>query len=282
MEHIKKTKIGLFNDNYQNFKCYNIPAKAQLVIADIPYNIGNNAYGSNPSWYIGGDNKNGESKLAGKAAFNSDFNFNLYEYFHFCSKMLKKDDKKPSARGRSTDSPSMIVFCSFEQISTLINAAKKHGFVNYIPLIFIKHHSPQVLKANMRIVGATEYALLFYRDRLPKFRNGVQIDENGKNIVGTGHMVFNWFEWERDKKDIPKIHPAQKPVETLKKLIEICTDPGDVVIDPCCGSGSTLRAAHDLGRQAFGFEIDRNFYTRAKNEMLTFPEPEMEQLSLFG
>jgi len=34
--------------------------------------------------------KIGESKLAGKAAFNSDFNFNLYEYFHFCSKMLKK------------------------------------------------------------------------------------------------------------------------------------------------------------------------------------------------
>ena len=274
-------KCEIYRDSMQNYKKYAIPP-AQLIIADVPYNVGKNFYGSNPSWYIGGDNKNGESKLAGKAAFNSDFNFNLYEYFHFCSKMLKKDDKKPSARGRSTDSPSMIVFCSFEQISTLINAAKKHGFVNYIPLIFIKHHSPQVLKANMRIVGATEYALLFYRDRLPKFRNGVQIDENGKNIVGTGHMVFNWFEWERDKKDIPKIHPAQKPVETLKKLIEICTDPGDVVIDPCCGSGSTLRAAHDLGRQAFGFEIDRNFYTRAKNEMLTFPEPEMKQLSLFG
>lgn len=274
-------KCEIYRDSMQNYKKYAIPP-AQLIIADVPYNVGKNFYGSNPSWYIGGDNKNGESKLAGKAAFNSDFNFNLYEYFHFCSKMLKKDDKKPSARGRSTDSPSMIVFCSFEQINTLINAAKKHGFVNYIPLIFIKHHSPQVLKANMRIVGATEYALLFYRDRLPKFRNGVQVDENGKNIVGTGHMVFNWFEWERDKKDIPKIHPAQKPVETLKKLIEICTDPGDVVIDPCCGSGSTLRAAHDLGRQAFGFEIDRNFYTRAKNEMLTFPEPEMKQLSLFG
>ena len=274
-------KCEIYRDSMQNYKKYAIPP-AQLIIADVPYNVGKNFYGSNPSWYIGGDNKNGESKLAGKAAFNSDFNFNLYEYFHFCSKMLKKDDKKPSARGRSTDSPSMIVFCSFEQINTLINAAKKHGFVNYIPLIFIKHHSPQVLKANMRIVGATEYALLFYRDRLPKFRNGVQVDENGKNIVGTGHMVFNWFEWERDKKDIPKIHPAQKPVETLKKLIEICTDPGDVVIDPCCGSGSTLRAAHDLGRQAFGFEIDRNFYIRAKNEMLTFPESEMEQLSLFG
>ena len=43
-------KIELYRDNFQNFKPYNIP-RAQLVIADIPYNIGVNAYGSNPSWY---------------------------------------------------------------------------------------------------------------------------------------------------------------------------------------------------------------------------------------
>ena len=151
-------------------------------------------------------------------------------------------------------------------------AAEKHGFVHYIPLVFIKNYSPQVLKANMRVVGATEYALLFYRDRLPKFRNGVQTDENGKTIRGTGHMVFNWFEWEKDGKDIPKIHPAQKPVKLLKRLVETFTDPGDVVIDPCCGSGTTLRAAHKIGRNAFGFEIDRNFFKRAKEEMLVFEE----------
>ena len=259
----------------QNYKRYAIP-KAQLVIADVPYNVGNNFYGSNPMWYNGGDNKNGESKLAGKAAFNSDFNFNLYEFFHFCSKMLKKEDTKPIHRGRSSDSPCMIVFCSFEQISTLILAAKKHGFVNYIPLVFIKNYSPQVLKANMRVVGATEYALLFYRGRLPKFRNGLQVDENGKNIRGTGHMVFNWFSWERDGKDVPKIHPAQKSVRTLKKLIETFTDPEDVVIDPCCGSGATLRAAYELGRNSFGFEIDRNFFERAKNEMLDFSNYERQ------
>lgn len=264
-----KTKCEIYRDSMQNYKKYGIP-RAQLIIADVPYNVGNNFYGSNPMWYKGGDNSNGESKLAGKAAFNSDYNFNLYEYFHFCSRMLRKEDAKKSVRGRSSDSPCMIVFCSFEQISTLIAAAKKHGFVHYIPLVFVKNYSPQVLKANMRVVGATEYALVFYRDRLPKFRNGAQQDENAKTIRGTGKMVFNWFEWTKDGKDIPKIHPAQKPVTVLKRLIEIFTDPGDVVIDPCCGSGSTLRAAAELGRNAYGFEIDRNFYTRAKNEMLVF------------
>lgn len=53
---IKKVVTRLYNDNFQNFKRYGIP-KAQLVIADIPYNIGTNFYGSNPMWYNGGDRK---------------------------------------------------------------------------------------------------------------------------------------------------------------------------------------------------------------------------------
>lgn len=276
-----KIKTELFNDNFQNYKRYGIP-KAQLVIADIPYNIGNNFYGSNPMWYKGGDNKNGESKLAGKAAFNTDFNFNIAEYFHFCNRLLKKEPKKSNGRGKSSDAPCMIVFCSFEQMQTVIKFAEKYGFKHNIPLIFCKNYSPQVLKANMRICGATEYALLLYRDKLPKFRNGAQYDEDGKIIKGTGRMVFNWFEWKRDSaKEYPKIHPAQKPVNLLKRLIEIFTDEGDVVIDPCAGSGTTLRAAAELGRNGYGFEVSKEFYRRAKEEMLVLPEDNQMKLSDF-
>ena len=92
----------LINDHFQNYKSYQIP-KAQLIIADIPYNIGVNAYGSNPSWYIGGDNKNGESSLAGKEFFDTDKNFRPAEFMHFCSKMLKKE---PKERGCA---PAMVV-----------------------------------------------------------------------------------------------------------------------------------------------------------------------------
>ena len=62
---MEKNKTMLYRDNYQNFKRYNIP-KAQLIIADIPYNLGNNAYASSPVWYNDGDNKKGESDKAGK------------------------------------------------------------------------------------------------------------------------------------------------------------------------------------------------------------------------
>ena len=137
----------------------------------------------------------------------------------------------------------------------IIKYAEKHGFKNHYPLFFIKNFSPQVLKANMRIVGAVEYALVLYRDKLPKFRNN-------------GEMIYNWFNWLQDGKRIPKIHPTQKPVILLKRLIEIFTDPGDVVIDPVAGSGATLRAAVELDRKAYGFEISKEFYRRAKNEML--------------
>lgn len=59
----KKIKCEIYRDSMQNYKKYAIPP-AQLIIADVPYNVGNNFYGSNPMWYNGGDNKNGESKLA--------------------------------------------------------------------------------------------------------------------------------------------------------------------------------------------------------------------------
>ena len=251
-------RCELYNDYFQNYKRYGIP-KAQLVIADIPYNIGVNFYASNPVWYEGGDNKNGESKKANKAAFNSDFSFNIAEYFHFCNKLLIKE---PKEKGKA---PCMVVFCSFQQIETVISYAKKHGFKNYIHLTFCKNYSAQVLKANMRIVGATEHALVLYRDKLPKFNN------NGK-------MVFDWMEWKRDDKSVPKIHPTQKPQSILKRLIEIFTDENDVVIDPCAGSGSTLRAAMDLNRRCYGFEISKDFYKRAVNEMLK----ETNQITFFG
>lgn len=81
-------------------------------------------------------------------------------------------------------------------------------------------------------------------------------------------MIFNWFPWERDGKNIPKIHPNQKPVRLLKQLISIFTDPGDVVIDPCAGSGSTLRAAYELGRHSYGFEVSKQFCREANEKML--------------
>ena len=245
MKRERQIKAELYRDNFQNSKVYNIP-RAQLIIADIPYNIGNNAFASNPAWYVGGDNKQGESKLANANFFNTDVNFNVAEFMHFVSKFLVKE---PKERGQA---PCMIMFCSFEQQFPLIELAKRYGLKNYINLVFRKNFSAQVLKANMRIVGNCEYGLLFYRDKLPKFNNKRK-------------MIFNCIDWEIDDKSVPKLHPTQKPVKLIKKLIEIFTDEGDTVIDPCAGSGSTLIASMQLNRNSYGFEIDREIYKKASN-----------------
>lgn len=243
----KQQKIELFNDSFQNYKRYQIP-KAQLVIADIPYNLAENAYASSPQWYVDGDNKNGESKKAKSAFFDTDGYFRIPEYMHFCSKMLIKEPKEVGK------APAMIVFCAFEQMQQIIEYGKKYGFMKSYPLVFVKNYSGQVLKANMKIVGATEYAVVLYRDKLPKFNNN-------------NRMIFNWFKWERDTQT-PKIHPTQKPVQLLKQLIEIFTDEGDVVIDPCAGSGSTLRACAEINRSCYGFEIKKDYYKLAKQKIL--------------
>lgn len=230
--------MHLYRDHFQNYKRYNIP-KAQLIIADIPYNIGTNAYASNPMWYKDGDNKNGESELAKKAFFDTDENFRVPEFMHFVSTMLKKEPKEKGQAG------CMIVFCEYEQQFMLIQEGKKYGFNHYIPLVFRKNYSAQVLKANMKVVGNCEYAVLMYREKLPKFRNN-------------GQMIFNCMEYVRDM-ETTKIHPTQKSIYVIQNLIELFTDPGDVVIDPVAGSGVTLLAAEELGRISYGFEIKKEY-----------------------
>lgn len=260
-------KIQLFNDHFQNFKVYGIP-HAQLIIADPPYNLGKNAYASNPAWYKDGDNKNGESELAGKEFFDTDKDFRPAEFMHFCSQMLVKEPKQGitdadideygvqkeetigGGKKAKSQAPCMVLFCAFEQLHYYIELGARYGLKNYIPLVFRKNFSAQVLKANMKIVGNCEYGLVLYRDKLPKFNND-------------GRMIFNCFDWPRDTKT-PKIHPTQKPVQLLERLIEIFTDPGDVVIDPCAGSGTSLLAAANCGRRAYGFEIKKNFFADAQ------------------
>ena len=106
----------------------------------------------------------------------------------------------------------------------------------------------------MRIVGNTEYAILFYRDKLPKFNNN-------------GQMIFNSMPMPRDT-ITPKIHPTQKSIYVLERLIKLFTDVGEVVIDPCAGSGSTLLAALHTERRAYGFEIKKEFVKRFNSELL--------------
>ena len=118
-------KCELYNDHFENAKRYQIP-RAQLIIADIPYNLGNNAYASDPRWYKDGDNKNGESKLAGKSFFDTDNDFKINNFFDFCSRLLKKE---PKEKGKA---PAMIVSMLGNSEKWLLNVVKNMALITLI------------------------------------------------------------------------------------------------------------------------------------------------------
>ena len=63
----------------------------------------------------------------------------------------------------------------------------------------------------------------------------------------------------RGKSDIECGHPCPKPMEWMAWLVGLASRPTDVVLDPFMGSGTTLRAAKDIGRRAIGIEIEERY-----------------------
>lgn len=126
-KHEKKLKCELYNDHFQNFKTYGIP-HAQLIIADPPYNLGKNAYASNPAWYKDGNNANGESELANTEFFDTDKDFRPAEFMHFCSQMLVKEPKQGTSEDDAevekvgskikSKAPCMIIFALLSKCTT--------------------------------------------------------------------------------------------------------------------------------------------------------------------
>lgn len=105
--------IELFNDSFQNYKSYQLP-KAQLILTDVPYVLGVNAYASNPTWYVDGDNKNGESDKAG--IFGTKESFALQGQFVY---VYVTPDSLMPFMDRTGIKPTYTL--SFEDDNTTIN-----------------------------------------------------------------------------------------------------------------------------------------------------------------
>lgn len=73
-----------------------------------------------------------------------------------------------------------------------------------------------------------------------------------------------------------RLHMNEKPIALMRKLVELTSEPADVLLDPFMGSGTTLRAAKDLGRRAIGIEIEERYCEvaaeRCAQDVLDFGE----------
>lgn len=85
---------------------------------------------------------------------------------------------------------------------------------------------------------------------------------------GTGRdLIRPMFSVYQTKLQGRKLHPAQKPIDMLKEIVEVSTVPGETIIDPFMGSGSTMIACKQTNRRGIGIEIDQQWYTLAKSEL---------------
>jgi site-specific DNA-methyltransferase (adenine-specific) len=142
-----------------------------------------------------------------------------------------------------------------------------------------KHFDPAHLLVFKRIVlfGANYYA-----SRLPESPswivwdklNGMTSEKREIGVSDNADLELAWTNLGGPARIIPhrwmgmikeserrerRVHPTQKPIELMKKIIEWRTEPGDLILDPYAGSGSTLIAALQSGRRAVGIEYERAY-----------------------
>lgn len=199
-------------------------AIADLFLADPPYGIGAGAAGFRART-VHHHNYEDTLEVAQELA-----QCILTEGFRIC---------KPRA--------NILIFCDIELFDWLKEVSANMGWVPFKrPLIWRKSESEGMAPwggAGPRIT--TEF--IFYATK------------------GRRGMVTSPIDVFEDKR-VPRkerLHAAEKPVSLLQKLISCTTLPGDLVVDPCCGSGSTLVACRESGRRAIGIEKDEGYYNTA-------------------
>ena len=137
-----------------------------------------------------------------------------------------------------------IIFCGHGQMSTIYNyfADKKNGTTRQ--LIWEKTN-PSPMNGEVIYLSGIENAIWFKK-------HGGTFNARCKNTV---------FRFPSGSSEI---HPTEKNHELLQCLIAQNSNVGDIVFDPCSGSGSTLICANDMGRKVLGFELNKKYYEKAK------------------
>lgn len=89
-----------------------------------------------------------------------------------------------------------------------------------------------------------------------------------KNLKIFRHQWCGAFK--ASERGLVKIHPTQKPVALYKWLLHNYAKPGDLILDTHVGSASSLIACYDMGFDAVGFEIDKDYYEASKKRLEDF------------
>ena len=150
----------------------------------------------------------------------------------------------------------IYIFCATKQIPEYMAILEDKWFFRNLLVWYKTNPAPRISKTNF--VFANEYIVYAINDKgkpsESTFNFGKQSEMH--NMFITSALRGK----ERLKNNGKAIHPTQKPLSILKKLIEVSSNEGDVVLDPFMGVGSTAVACKELGRNFLGCELDNYYY----------------------
>lgn len=222
------------------------------IITDPPYNLSGKSL------------KNTNNKTGG-SWYKMNETWDVFDdYLSFTNTWIKE-----ATRILKKTNSSIIIFCSFHSIGEIVSTLKSNGFkilniivwekTNAIPNIThrILTHSSEFI-----IWATNSEKWIFNYESMKKYADGKQLRDVWRFPVCQGK--------ERTK------HPTQKPLEIFKRLVEMASNEGDIILDPFCGSGTTLIAANQLNRKWIGIELKREYIEIANKRL----EPYLKQSKL--
>jgi len=147
------------------------------------------------------------------------------------------------------------LFCDFEHFGTIAAEARRQGFTPK-PWARVKACPPPPMPGNWW-TSAIEAAMYGYR---PGAWFG--------NTDAKRPNVYTCDAYRHGIRAAEKVdHPTQKWLPMVRYILGAMARPGETVLDPFMGSGTTLRAAKDLGRRAIGIEIEERYCEIAAERM---------------
>jgi len=160
----------------------------------------------------------------------------------------------------------IYVFCSTEQIAIYMRIFQESWFFRNLLVWSKTNPPPRLSKTNW--VFANEYIVYAINEKVKLNKVTFNFPSQGvmKNIFVTALLTG------RERLRSPEggsVHPTQKPLAVLKRLIDVSSKPGDVVLDPFMGVGSTAVAAKTLKRNFLGCELDKTYVSFANKRIET-------------
>lgn len=223
----------------------NIPkGKIQLILTDPPYNASENGVNL-PNNTIGG--------AYYKVNEQWDKFGNHGGYLEFTKKWIEKADKLLAPNG------SIMVCGSLHNIAEIVVTLKSMSY-KLVNLITWKKTNPMPNITKRMLTHSTEFIAWFVKgkgwifnyENMKKYNKGKQLRDVWELPLCQGY--------ERLKgKNGRAAHPTQKPVELFRRLMEMASKEGDIVLDPFIGSGTTAIAAIELKRKWIGIDNNKEY-----------------------